>query len=221
MATLFLRMDAPMQAWGIQSNFSHRDAGREPSKSGVVGLLCAALGRAITEPIDDLASLRMAVRIDQHGVVRRDYHTAGKEGYYKVSGAIERNSLMTSERYYLSDAKFLVGLEGEEAFLLHLHNALRRPQWFLFLGRKAFLPSERVWSKEGVSPNELVTALAHHQPLAERISAPQRWEIMIDDPNGSTQTNDYPVSFSPRRFMPRRLTRQWVDNPHYEPTQEA
>lgn len=221
MATLFLRLDAPMQAWGIQSNFSHRDAGREPSKSGVVGLLCAALGRAITEPIDDLASLRMAVRIDQRGVVRRDYHTAGKEGYYKVSGAVERNSLIPSERYYLSDAKFLVGLEGEEAFLFSLHYALQHPQWFLFFGRKAFVPSERVWSNEGVSPHELVTALAHHPPLTEGGVTLERWEMMIDDPNGSIQTNDYPVSFSPRRFMPRRLTRQWTDNPHYKRTKEA
>ena len=33
-----------MQSWGTQSRFSVRDTGREPSKSGVVGLIGAAMG---------------------------------------------------------------------------------------------------------------------------------------------------------------------------------
>jgi CRISPR system Cascade subunit CasD len=41
MSVLLLRLCAPMQAWGIQSRFSVRDSTREPSKSGVIGLLAA------------------------------------------------------------------------------------------------------------------------------------------------------------------------------------
>ena len=47
-----------MQSWGVQSHFPERDSGREPSKSGVIGLLCAALGRPRTVSIADLAALR-------------------------------------------------------------------------------------------------------------------------------------------------------------------
>jgi CRISPR system Cascade subunit CasD len=46
MSVLLLRLSAPMQAWGIQSRFGVRDSTREPSKSGVIGLLAASQGRS-------------------------------------------------------------------------------------------------------------------------------------------------------------------------------
>lgn len=48
MATLLLRLAAPLQSWGSDSKFETRKTGREPTKSGVVGLLAAALGCAGT-----------------------------------------------------------------------------------------------------------------------------------------------------------------------------
>ncbi|VAW35188.1 hypothetical protein MNBD_CHLOROFLEXI01-3203, partial [hydrothermal vent metagenome] len=65
MPTLLLRCVAPLQSWDTQSNFGVRTSGREPSKSGIVGLLCAALGRPRTEPVADLAALQMGVRVDR------------------------------------------------------------------------------------------------------------------------------------------------------------
>ena len=59
MATLLLRLQGPMQSWGTTSRFDERDTQLEPSKSGVLGLLCAALGRNRSEPVQDLAALRM------------------------------------------------------------------------------------------------------------------------------------------------------------------
>ena len=44
MATLLLRLAAPLQSWGMDSKFETRKTNREPTKSGVVGLLAAALG---------------------------------------------------------------------------------------------------------------------------------------------------------------------------------
>ena len=44
MATLLLRLAAPLQSWGSDSKFDIRRTGREPTKSGVVGLLTAAKG---------------------------------------------------------------------------------------------------------------------------------------------------------------------------------
>ena len=45
MHTLLLRLEGPLQSWGTSSRFPQRDTGFEPSKSGVIGLLCAALGK--------------------------------------------------------------------------------------------------------------------------------------------------------------------------------
>ena len=50
----------PMQSWGTRSRFQERDTEREPSKSGIIGLLCAALGRDRNESVDDLADLTHA-----------------------------------------------------------------------------------------------------------------------------------------------------------------
>jgi len=211
MTTLLLRLVAPMQAWGTQSHFIHRDTGREPSKSGVIGLLCAALGRPRWEPVRDLAALKMGVRVDQEGVMRRDYHTAGMGGVYKVSGGVKK-SLIPSDRFYLADAKFLVGLEGDESLLVELQAALQSPAWFLFLGRKAFIPAERVWLPDGLQSTDLLTTLMTY-PWLGHGNPPERLRLLVDDPQGFIVRNDHPISFEPRRFLPRRMTGDYISFP--------
>ncbi len=220
MATLLMRISAPMQSWGTQSHFSHRDTGREPSKSGIVGLLCAALGRPRHQPIDDLSALKMGVRIDRPGDIRRDYHTAGIDGYYKVSGSIERKNAIVSQRYYLSDAIFLVGVEGEVGLLDQLQVALQQPRWFLFFGRKAFLPAERVWLPDGLRDENLETALSAYRYLGRAAQLDEPLQLLIeDDKKGSIVRNDQPISFQPRRFIPRRLCSRFIPRP--SPSEEV
>ena len=74
MSTLLLRLAAPMQSWGDESKFTTRRTLREPTKSGVVGLLGAAMGirREQGEEIARLScALRMGVRVDQEGEFAR------------------------------------------------------------------------------------------------------------------------------------------------------
>ena len=67
MATLLLRLAAPLQSWGMDSKFETRKTGREPTKSGVVGLLAAAcgIGREAPGRLAPLTALRFGVRVDQ------------------------------------------------------------------------------------------------------------------------------------------------------------
>lgn len=123
MPTLLLRLQGPLQSWGTTSRFDERDTQLEPSKSGVLGLVCAALGRDRCEPVDDLAALIMGVRVDREGVVLRDYQTA--TGILNAAGKVDMNRTVVSPRYYLSDAAFLVGFEG------------RPPCWRVFTRRCA------------------------------------------------------------------------------------
>lgn len=154
MSTLLFRLAAPMQSWGTQSRFRVRDTGLEPSKSGVIGLLCAALGKSREEhpgdglpALAELARLKMGVRVDREGLMKVDYHTAGgthargeSYGVCKADGT--RGETVLSNRYYLADADFLVGLESDDEDLLaRLDRALAEPVWPLFLGRKSFVPS--------------------------------------------------------------------------------
>lgn len=150
MPTLLLRLAGPFQSWGVQSRFIVRDTLLEPSKSGVLGLLCAALGRSRSHHLDDLNRLALGVRVDREGILKMDFHTAANVALADGSGS----RTVTSQRYYLADANFLVGLEGsEEAFLRLLDQALARPRWPLYLGRKAFVPGLPVWI--GYRPSSL------------------------------------------------------------------
>ena len=94
MSILLLRLAGPMQSWGIQSRFSVRDTGLEPSRSGVVGLLCCALGRSRDEPLDEFLpdKLAMGVRVDREGRMARDWHTAQ---YVAKAGGGPRQGLRT------------------------------------------------------------------------------------------------------------------------------
>ncbi len=218
MNTLLLRLSGPMQSWGVQSRFSVRDSGLEPSKSGVLGLVCAALGidRAEDGPLAELAALRMAVRVDREGTLKVDFHTA--LNVLKASGGIKATE--PSNRYYLADALFLVGLAGEDLALLErIQAGLRAPRWPLFLGRKAFVPGEPVWMADGLKPGlDLSEALDPRvTPYQGRLPAPPRLRLVLEDPGGSIVRADQPLSFAARRFGPRRLTSTFIDLPQPQP----
>ena len=44
LAFLALRLEGPLQSWGFESQFSRRNSGLWPSKSGILGMCCAAMG---------------------------------------------------------------------------------------------------------------------------------------------------------------------------------
>lgn len=209
MPTLLLRLAGPMQSWGTTSRFDERDTQLEPSKSGVIGLLCAALGRDRAETVDDLAALRMGVRVDREGVPMRDFQTA--KGLLIASGKVQPDRTVVSPRHYLADAAFLVGLEGVEAALLQaLHAAVLKPVWPLALGRKAFAPGCPVAIAEppfhGLHPGTLEQAL-QQQPLiaqARRTQAGRPLRTAIEHPTQGAQRHDQPTGpYALRRFGPR------------------
>ena len=201
MSVLLLRLCAPMQAWGIQSRFSVRDTARDPSKSGVVGLLAASLGRPRHAAIDDLAALRMGVRVDREGALLRDYHTA--QDVYRAKGGTKPTELST--RYFLGDACFLVGLEGEKPLLAALHTSLRDPVWALFLGRRAFPPGEPIWLADGLQNGNLLETLSTYPWLKDEPKSAPLVRMIIEDRAGDEVRPDQPISFAPRRYALRRV----------------
>ncbi len=225
MPVLLMRLEGPMQSWGTQSRFTVRDTGREPSKSGVIGLLCAALGvpREDDERVAKLAEMRMAVRIDRPGVIMRDYHTAGggtwkgrRYGVAKASGATP--GTVVSTRYYLSDASFLVALQSRDRALLEAcDRALRAPVWPLYLGRKSFVPGTPVPIPGGGlrDTDDLMEALSaeplrlrRREDTAERL----RCVIEVDDFDAEVR-RDQPECFQngQRSFALRYVEDRWID----------
>ena len=216
MPSLLLQCVGPMQAWGTRSRFQYRDTEREPTKSGVIGLVCAALGRDRNEPVRELAALRFGVRVDREGVVLTDYHTA--QGVAKASGAGTEDQL--SYRQYLSDAAFLVGFEGERGLLTCMHRALANPVWPLFLGRRAFPPSQPVHLPDGLREESLEEALRRYQgvaPKAARSPRPERMRLLLECAPGEEgdERRDQPISFAygARRFANRHVRTVWIGPP--------
>jgi CRISPR system Cascade subunit CasD len=205
MATLLLRLQGPMQSWGTTSRFDERDTQLEPSKSGVLGMICAALGRDRREDVDDLAALRMGVRVDREGVPMRDYQTA--TGVFTASGKVDMKRTVVSPRFYLADAAFLSGLEGTDRVLLEqVHKALLAPVWPLSLGRKSLVPGMPVFLPDGLRDEGLIEALENYPRLAQ----PQRGHhqaelrLCLEDASEGSMRLDQPVApFAERRFGPR------------------
>ncbi|MEW5531784.1 type I-E CRISPR-associated protein Cas5/CasD [Streptomyces virginiae] len=75
--TALIRLAGPLQSWGTSAHFDRRDTTSRPTKSGVIGLIAAALGHDRTGPLGPLAELRYGVRADRPGTHIRDYHIVG------------------------------------------------------------------------------------------------------------------------------------------------
>jgi len=215
-----------MQSWGIQSRFSIRDTALEPSRSGVIGLLCCALGRPRTASLDDFQpdKLTMGVRVDHEGRMARDWHTALDVA--KAGGGPTKDC-EPSQRYYLADADFLVAINGDATFLSELQAALISPVWPLFLGRKSFVPSQPVWLRDGLIADDDIEAVLRRHPWHRSANTlhdavPSRLRLALEiATSGSTPCqdvieprHDVPLSFADRRFTVRHVRTAWIDNPH-------
>jgi CRISPR system Cascade subunit CasD len=207
MSVLLLRLAGPMQSWGVQSRFSTRETGLEPSKSGVVGLLCAALGRPRDADVTALAALSLAVRVDREGRMACDYHTALDVRKADDSGA----TTVVSRRFYLADADFLAALEGPPDLLAELHSALARPMWSLYLGRKSFVPGEPIYLPDGLRPEATVAKALRAYRRPGR-NPPEKLRLVVEAAPGEGEPRpDVPLSFASRRFSVRYVTTQWVE----------
>ncbi len=94
MSTVLIRLEGPMQSWGLTvrgPSKAHRKTELRPTKSGVIGLVANALGRDYHDQIDDLAALRFAVRSDRPGNLEVDYHTTGSGEFHLLPGDIYNN----------------------------------------------------------------------------------------------------------------------------------
>ena len=211
MSTLLLRLAAPLQSWGRDSKFERRITGRTPTKSGVIGICAAALGlkRWEDEKIKNLISLRFGVRIDKAGVLLRDFHMAHEESFWDIDNRSKINrgkksSSYLTNRYYITDAIFLAGLEGNEDLLSEIDHALHYPAFPLYLGRRSCPPEGRL--SLGIVSDNLQLALEKYPPLfisQKTASAMVDGLRVIMDANNANSSNDsYLVHDQPLSFNP-------------------
>lgn len=221
---LAIYLDGPLQAWGVASRFQYRETENLPTKSGVLGIVAAAIGIDKYAPdeaerLKPLANLNFSVfralRIGQERPVERlsDFHTVGG-GYDRkdprekmhvcrtADRKVSANAVIT-HRTYLNDARFIAVFEGDDQLLSKCAEALQNPRWGVWFGRKACLPA---------SP--LCPTLADSQEQALKALAEKAFVTLGDGQIQPTslQTEawflpDTPVSYGTREFNSRPVKR--------------
>lgn len=162
---LLFSLYGPMAAWGDTAVGEFRPSHPHPTRTGVLGLVAAALGIRSHEEerLQQLdRSCRVAIRLDAPGELLRDYHTvqappqaalkghwvqtrkdevAALERYWRKNNKTAQASPI-SLRDYRTDSAATIALslrdEAEiEITLATMQQALQRPALPLYLGRKS------------------------------------------------------------------------------------
>ncbi|MFE3455545.1 type I-E CRISPR-associated protein Cas5/CasD [Nonomuraea sp. NPDC059194] len=213
MSGLVLRLAGPLQSWGEHSVFTQRDTVRFPTRSGLIGLLASAEGTSRDRALNAYEALRFTVRIDRPGVQLIDFHTVGgglprgvprPDGTYRAKDT----ATMVTRRQYLSDAAFTVAVEGDAARLAELAEALRRPYWQPYLGRRSCPPDQPLLLRHSDDPvGDLKTKVPVMRRLRpdDELTAEFITEGALDAADSVTQLADVPESFN--RYARRYRTR--------------
>lgn len=243
---LLLRLYGPLASWGEIAVGESRHSAVHPSRSALLGLLGAALG---IERHDDVSQqslaqgYRFGIKLECIGSPLRDYHTvqAGvppRKFQFRTRRqelAADKVETILSTREYRCDSLALVAVEATPAApvgLADLVEALRRPHFAVYLGRKSCplaLPlSPQIVTaptlREAFSLSELPSLLDLLEVREPKQVWPSRadrqffrlgqsryyWEDGMQSgmrPSFDTWRHDQPLSRRRWQFSPRR---EWV-----------
>ena len=229
---LLLWLEAPLQSWGHDSKFGRRDTLNFPTKSGILGLICSALGAggeqrellAEFAPLDQTVLSFVRRRDNGNETIKLEREPLLRDFHMVVSGYDDQNpwaSLLipkTSEgkkavgggtkmtyRYYLQDAYFAVLLQIPEAESDTIAVALQNPVWDVYLGRKNCVPTDFIYRGQYKSKNEAIEQalnIAHEKSLVEDFRV-----LSGEHPGEALTLMDVPIQFGEfKQYRDRRVT---------------
>jgi CRISPR system Cascade subunit CasD len=224
-AYLLLWFEAPLQSWGSDSKFGRRDTQTFPTKSGVLGLVCSALGAggeqrallaefaALNQTVISFARSKPtaegAIKKQDREPLLRDFHMVGS-GYDDQDPwasllipktndgkkAVGGGAKMTY-RYYLQDAVFAVVLEVPVDKAEAIAQALQNPAWDVYLGRKNCVPTDFIY--RGTYDYEMI-AIEQAGAIAKQKNRIEDFRVLQGvlgegDADEVITINDVPVQF--------------------------
>lgn len=154
MKTCIFQLYSQMISWREHAIGSKRYTARHPSRSAIIGLICAALGirRNETEKLNQIFNcIQVATCVYSKGVIIRDYHTARYPEYKKFPfyrcdydlnqiDSVDKKDINcdVSEREYVCDAysRAAICLKNDFLTLEEILDALNHPVFGLYLGSK-------------------------------------------------------------------------------------
>lgn len=205
-----------MQAWGLQGRFDQRDTAPLPTKSGVVGMVCAALGveRNDRKRIAEVSSLDMMTVSIKRGELFTDYHTVGcgydRKDYrfpygrkeFQIPRVKGPSTQAVTHRDYLADACFVVVLSGDPDLISRCAEALDHPTWGGYLGRRSCFPSRPVLEKV-VDDEAMVIETLKGLGVTEV-------SLVSSDGIGGMYQQDVPVDFRSKVYTSRPVVSESV-----------
>ncbi len=230
---ILMWLEGPLQSWGFDSRYDRRNTLSFPTKSGVIGIICAALGEGGKQQglLAEFAPGDMRVFAFPRKYGRKpallplqDFQMVGS-GYdekdswqsllipKKSDGGkpTGNNGSKMTYRYYLQDMAFAVLLEVPAEKASTISDALISPVWDLSLGRKCCVPTEFIyqgtfstWEEAATRAKEL--AASKSRVLSFRVEQGEQEE----GDNESTEVltlNDVPLQFGDdKRYRDRQVT---------------
>ena len=227
-SVLLMWLEAPLQSWGADSRFGRRDTLDFPTRSGVLGLICCALGRGgeerewLLRMSAHSQEVLACTRAEKNAaVVRepllRDFHMVGS-GYDEKDPWESLLTPKTSEgkkpvgggtkmtyRYYLQDMAFAVIMSLPEEEAKSISEALQNPCWDLYLGRKCCVPTDLIYRGLFATDDEARAAALELIDLKERAVV---FSVREGEHDGEVLIlNDVPVAFGRNKeYRDRRVT---------------
>jgi len=224
---LLLWLEGPLQSWGTSAKFNRRTSQDFPSRSAILGMVCAALGaggeqKELLGAFEPLAQTVVAyARLDKAGkavparVQLQDFHMVGsgyddKDPWQTLhipkksdqKPAVGGGHKLTY-RYYLVDSAFAVALAIPEPLRKDIEEAFGAPCWDISLGRKSCVPTEFVF--QGVH-DSMDSALARAGEIANEKQRAELFRVLEGAHEGEQLTlSDVPLRFGPDKLYKERL----------------
>ena len=226
---LLLWLESPLQSWGYDSRFGRRDTLPFPTKSGILGLICCALGRGghqrewLKAWRETDLQIKAYSRMSSKGEaiapypLLMDFHMVGS-GYDSEDAwqnmmipktrdgkkAVGGGTKMTF-RYYIQDMAFGAAVETPADRSDEVAAALQAPVWDLHLGRKSCIPTELIYQGAYDGAED---ALKRADALAKEKQRAALFQVLHGEHEGEVLIlNDVPLQFGPdKQYCDRRVT---------------
>jgi len=225
MKYVLLWLEGPLQSWGYDSRYGRRESLNFPTKSGVLGIILAAMGAGgeQRELLSDLSQYRHTVlsyvrAASTSPVQLRDFHMVGS-GYdtsdkwqnllvpkTELGKASDGGGSKITHRAYIQDGAFAVVIEADEQLAQKIERSIREPVWDISLGRKSCPPSDVV--SRGVFDN-FESACTFADDIAQEKNRQRKFVVYDEERNdGDLLTlTDVPVQFGiQKRYRERTVT---------------
>lgn len=198
MSVLVMRLAAPLQSWGAPCSYSIRETEYQPTRSGIIGMIAAAMGYPRQANLDNLRKLKIGVRVDRQGALITDFQTIQDPKRFARPMSSE-----VTKREYLSDAVFVAGIEcKDEQFMENIVAALKAPIFPLYLGRRSCPPTLPLMI--GLEKDKTLIETLRTFPL-QAVPSKNIHYIFIyidsDSEKDSRFVRDDPISFDQRNRM--------------------